>query len=133
MTLLSLRCDEKIWNNMTCDKIMRPAQLFLRPAPRCTCSPSLSSIPAPAAWSHAPQGPGCSEIAARQHMLADPVSTGQSRGEGAARPSAKTSSGTQRAGCLCESRLKGWLLCPCCDGSLPDPAGLQLAQVCQTH
>lgn len=31
------------------------------------------------------------------------------------------------------TRLKGWLLHPCCDRSLPDPAGLQLAQVCQTH
>lgn len=64
---------------MTCGKIMRPAKLFLRPVPRCICSPSLSSIPAPAAWSHAPQGPGCSGIVARQHMLADLVSTGQSR------------------------------------------------------
>lgn len=80
---------KKIWNNVTCDKVMGPAKLFLKPVPRCTCSPSLSSISVPAAWSHTPQGPGCPEIVARQHMLADLVSTGQSRGEGTAWPSEK--------------------------------------------
>lgn len=52
MKLFSLRRDEKIWNKMTCDKTMRPAELFVSPVPKCTCSPSPPSIPAPVAWSH---------------------------------------------------------------------------------
>lgn len=120
----------KIWNNVTCDKIMRLAKMFFGPVPRFS---SFIQHTRPCCMDPCSQGPSCSGIAARQHMLADLVSTGHSRGEGAAWPSAKTSPGTWRTGCLCESRLKGWLLCPCCSHSLPDPAGLQLAQVCQTH
>lgn len=89
MKLLSLMCDEKVLNNMTDDKIMRPAKLFQSSAHMYLFSFAIQHT-SPCCTK--PGSPGTRllwNVGARQHMLADLVCTGQSREEGAAWPSAK--------------------------------------------